>query len=85
MPSTVKQPDRRILDHFLVPKHRILSLEEAVEVLNKLGIKPWQLPRISVNDPVIRLLGGKPGDIVEIVRNSPTAGEYVTYRVVVSY
>ena len=85
MPTAAKRPDPRILNHFLVPKHRILSLEEAVEVLNRLGVKPWQLPRISVNDPVIRLLGGKPGDIVEIVRDSPTAGKHVVYRVVVSY
>ncbi|ESQ24430.1 MAG: DNA-directed RNA polymerase, subunit H, RpoH/RPB5 [uncultured Acidilobus sp. JCHS] len=63
----------------------MLSLEEAVEVLNRLNVKPWQLPRISVNDPVVRLLGGKPGDIVEIERDSPTAGKYKVYRIVVAY
>ncbi|MFP3309911.1 MAG: DNA-directed RNA polymerase subunit H [Acidilobus sp.] len=84
MPA-LRQVDERILSHKLVPKHRILSIEEAVEVLNRLGVKPWQLPRISANDPVIKLLGGKPGDIVEIERNSPTAGKHVAYRVVVSY
>ncbi len=68
-----------------MPKHRLLSLEEAVEVLNRLNVKPWQLPRISVNDPVVRLLGGKPGDIVEIERDSPTAGKYKVYRIVVAY
>jgi len=80
-----RQPDERILSHFLVPKHRLLGLEEAVEVLNRLNVKPWQLPRISVNDPVVRLLGGKPGDIVEIERDSPTAGKYKVYRIVVAY
>ncbi|MGC9210286.1 MAG: DNA-directed RNA polymerase subunit H [Acidilobus sp.] len=85
MPSTSKEPDPRILNHVLVPKHRILPLDEAVRVLSQLGVKPWQLPRISVNDPVIRLLGGKPGDIVEIERDSPTAGKHKVYRVVVSY
>ena len=74
-----------ILEHELVPEHRVLSLEEAVEVLKKLGAKPWQLPRISVNDPVARILGVKPGDIIEIRRKSPTGGEVVAYRIVVPY
>ncbi|MDP8002735.1 MAG: DNA-directed RNA polymerase subunit H [Caldisphaera sp.] len=75
----------KITEHYLVPKHRILSLEESVEVLKNLGIKPWQLPRISINDPIVKILNGKPGDIIEIDRNSPTAGKYKAYRIVVSY
>ncbi|AFZ71199.1 DNA-directed RNA polymerase, subunit H, RpoH/RPB5 [Caldisphaera lagunensis DSM 15908] len=84
MPSKLREEDK-ILGHYLVPKHRILPLEESVEVLKSLGIKPWQLPRISINDPVVKILGGKPGDIIEIERDSPTAGKYKAYRVVVSY
>jgi DNA-directed RNA polymerase, subunit H (EC 2.7.7.6) len=77
--------EEKILGHYFVPKHRILSLEESIEVLKTLGVKPWQLPRISINDPVVRILNGKPGDIIEIERDSPTAGKYKAYRVVVSY
>jgi len=36
-----------------------------------------------VNDPVIQNLGGNVGDVVEIIRKSPVAGESVYYRVVV--
>jgi DNA-directed RNA polymerase subunit H len=78
-------PDRRILEHELVPEHRVLSFEEAVALLRRLGVKPWQLPQISLNDPVARLLNAKPGDIIEIKRRSPTGGVHIAYRLVVAF
>jgi DNA-directed RNA polymerase subunit H len=72
-----------ILDHVLVPRHRILSTEEKEALLNKYNIKPSQLPKILDSDPVTIAIGAKPGDIVEIVRKSPVAGETLAYRVVV--
>jgi len=72
-----------ILEHELVPKHEILPPEEAKEVLRKLGVKPTQLPWISIDDPVVKALGAKPGDIIKITRKSPTAGESIAYRYVV--
>ena len=81
----VGQLGRKILENELVPEHRLLSMEEAIMVLKRLGVKPWQLPRISVNDPVARILGARPGDIIEIRRRSPTGGEALYYRIVVAY
>ncbi len=75
----------KILEHEYVPEHRVLSMEEAVELLRRLGVKPWQLPKISVNDPVAKALRAKPGDIIEIVRRSPTGGRAVYYRFVTAY
>jgi len=72
-----------ILEHELVPKHEVLDYKEALKVLKKLGVKPEQLPWIRASDPVARLIGAKPGDIVKIIRKSPTAGESVAYRYVV--
>lgn len=72
-----------ILEHELVPKHRILSPEEAEEVLRKYSVTPQQLPRILASDPVVKEIGAKPGDIIEIIRDSETAGKTVYYRVVV--
>jgi DNA-directed RNA polymerase subunit H len=83
LPKRLGKVSRKILQHELVPEHRLLSLEEAAEVLRKLGVKPWQLPQISVNDPVSRLLKAKPGDIIEIRRRSPTGGEALFYRIVI--
>jgi DNA-directed RNA polymerase subunit H len=72
-----------ILEHELVPKHEVLSPEEARKVLEELGVEPWQLPWMSANDPVVRAIGAKPGDIVRIIRKSPTAGLSIAYRYVV--
>ncbi|BFI73463.1 DNA-directed RNA polymerase subunit H (EC 2.7.7.6) [Nanoarchaeota archaeon] len=72
-----------ITKHYLVPKHELLSEEEKQELLKKYNIRLSDLPRIKISDPAIKNLGAKPGDIVKIIRNSPTAGESVYYRVVV--
>lgn len=72
-----------ILYHEWVPKHEILSPEEAARVLKELGIKPIQLPWISINDPVVKAIGAHVGDIIRIRRKSPTAGEIIVYRYVV--
>ncbi|MDI9620031.1 MAG: DNA-directed RNA polymerase subunit H [Candidatus Nezhaarchaeota archaeon] len=72
-----------ILDHELVPKHVLLTKEEKRELLERLAIRPDQLPWIRASDPVAKLIGAKPGDIVKIIRKSPTAGESIAYRFVV--
>ncbi len=72
-----------ITKHDLVPKHIILNENERNELLKKYGIALKQLPRISVSDPVIKILNGNPGDIIKIIRKSGIAGESIYYRVVV--
>ncbi|HIP58533.1 MAG TPA: DNA-directed RNA polymerase subunit H [Archaeoglobus profundus] len=73
----------RLQDHILVPKHEVLSKEEAEEVLKLLGVKPEQLPKIRADDPIAKEIGAKVGDIVRIIRESPTAGVSIAYRLVV--
>jgi DNA-directed RNA polymerase subunit H len=72
-----------ILDHELVPKHIILSEKEKEEVLKKYRATLKQLPRILSSDPVAKAIGAKPGDVIKIIRKSPTAGESIYYRIVV--
>ena len=72
-----------VFEHYLVPKHEVLSPEEKKAVLEKYRIEPYKLPHIKVSDPVVRVIGAKPGDIIKITRRSPTAGEYIYYRYVV--
>ena len=79
----VKKNSFSIFNHILVPKHVILSKEEAEVVLKKYHIKPYQLPYIKASDPAAKAIGAKPGDIVKIIRRSSTAGEVVVYRYVV--
>lgn len=75
--------DTKILEHELVPKHEVVSVEEGLEVLRRYGAKPEQLPWIKASDPVARIIGAKPGDIIKIIRKNPLGGEIVIYRYVV--
>jgi len=73
----------RLQDHILVPKHEILKEEEVEELLNLLGVKKEQLPKIKASDPIVKEIGAKPGDVIKITRKSLTAGVSIFYRLVV--
>ena len=70
-------------DHLYVPRHEIISKEEAEEVLKRYNCTPTELPLIYATDPAIVGLGVRPGDMIKIYRHSPTAGESIYYRYVV--
>jgi len=70
-------------DHVLVPKHEIMDIKDAEEVLKTYNSRTTDLPLIFVNDPAIVGLGVKPGDMIKIIRKSATAGESFYYRYVV--
>ena len=76
------EKEYNILKHDLVPEHVVLKEEERREILTKLRIKPEQFPKILTNDPVVKALHAKEGDIIKIVRKSQTAGKSIYYRVV---
>lgn len=78
-----KYPIFNIFEHVLVPKHELLSEKEANEVLKHYNISKHQLPAIQAADPAAKAIGAKPGRIVKIYRESPTAGLHIVYRVVV--
>jgi DNA-directed RNA polymerase subunit H len=72
-----------LFKHALVPVHQILSEEEKQEVLTNYRVQPYQLPQIGSSDPAVKAIGAKPGDVLRIIRKSPTAGEHTAYRYVV--
>ncbi len=80
MVSLVKKID--LLKHVLVPKHRILSEKEKLDVLARYNVALVQLPKILLKDAVIKQLDAKINDVIEIERMGPS-GKYLYYRRVV--
>lgn len=72
-----------IAKHVLVPKHIKLSEKEKVELFKKYNITLKELPKILKDDPAIVSLNVKPGDVIQIIRKSDTAGETIFYRGVI--
>ncbi len=73
----------KLQDHILVPKHEVLSKEEAEELLKALGISRENLPKMKADDPIAKEIGAKKGDIVRITREDEFTGKSVVYRLVV--
>lgn len=72
-----------LFDHELVPKHILLSEEEAIQVLKTYNIDKRMLPKIKMSDPAVKEIGAKPGDIIKIIRESETAGQSEFFRLVI--
>lgn len=82
--ESIKRLQFYILDHILVPPHRILTDEETSLVKMKYNISDnFQLPEISRFDPVALAICIRPGQICEIIRPSKTAIQAKYYRICV--
>jgi len=82
--QSIKRLQFYILDHILVPPHRILTDEEAAQIKIKYNISDIsQFPEISRFDPVALAICARPGQICEIIRPSKTAIQAKYYRVCV--
>jgi DNA-directed RNA polymerase subunit H len=76
-------PSFNLYEHVLVPRHEIVASDEREKLLNQYRVQPYQLPRLKASDPAVKAIGARPGDIVKISRESPSAGKYLSYRYVV--
>ena len=71
-----------ILEHILVPYHRVLSEQEKINIKQRYNIiNDNQFPDISRFDPVAQAIGIRPGEVCEIVRPSKTAILAPYYRI----
>lgn len=78
-----KMPRFNVMENYLVPRHSIMPEEEVDALLTKYGIVKSQLPKLLMADPSAKAIGAKPGDVVVVERESPTAGLSIYYRLVV--
>ena len=70
-----------ILNHVMVPPHKILTEDEKKAIVIKYNITDMsQFPEVSRFDPVAQALGMRPGEVSEITRRSPTAITTFYYR-----
>ena len=78
----LKRLQFNILDHILVPPHRVLPLNETIQVKNRYNIvNDNEFPDISRFDPVAQAIGIRPGQLCEIIRPSKTAISAPYYRI----
>ena len=83
--QSIKRLQFNILNHILVPEHRVLSDNEEVQKIKiRYNITDnTQFPDISRFDPVAQIIGIRPGQICEIIRPSKTAIKSYYYRICV--
>lgn len=72
-----------VLEHAMVPDHQIMSEEEVQQLYSHYSISSDQLPKIYHDDPAVKVIGAKVGDVIRIVRISHTAGRAESYRLVI--
>ena len=71
-----------ILEHILVPPHRILNDAEKIKIKKRYNIINDELfPELSRFDPVAKAIGIRPGEVCEITRPSKTAITSFYYRI----
>ena len=70
-----------ILDHSMVPEHRVLNNKEKEFIINKYKIsEEKQFPEISRFDAVATTIGLRPGELCEFTRPSTTSITSKYYR-----
>jgi DNA-directed RNA polymerase subunit H len=72
-----------VLEHMMVPDHRIMEEGEIKSLLSTYHLTLEQLPKIYHDDPAVKAIKAKPGDVIRIVRESQTAGRAESYRLVI--
>jgi DNA-directed RNA polymerase subunit H len=82
--QNIKRLQFNILEHELVPVHRVMSQEEKEAIMRKYNLtQEDQFPEISRFDPVAQAIFLRPGDVCEIKRYHRTALASYYYRLCV--
>jgi len=78
----IKRLQYNIMNHQLVPPHKVLSDEEKTEVKKRFNIlEDTQIPDMSRFSPVSQVIGIRPGEFCKVIRPSKTSIKSEFYRV----
>lgn len=76
-----------IQQHDLVPKHEVISESEKELLQENSDFNINDLPKIKITDSVVKELSKESdisvGDVLRITRKSKTAGEFISYRIII--
>jgi len=82
--ESIKRLQFNILEHSLVPEHRIMDEAETATIMLKYNITDKTLfPEISRFDPVAKVICIRPGQVCHIIRPSKTSITADYYRICV--
>ena len=73
------------LDNIWYPSPSALNYDKnnQQQILKQYGIVKEQLPKVRSSDPAVKVINGQPGQVVKVIRRSPTAGTATAYRLIV--
>ena len=71
-----------ITKHVYQPKFKPLSEADMNIILETYQCNKNQFPKMLVTDPVARYYGMKSGNMIKIIRNSPSAAQAISYRLI---
>ncbi len=74
---------KEIFNHVLVNKHEIMPKNEVDAVKKQYNAELEKFPKIYVDDPTAKAIDAKVGDLIRIIRPSPTTGTTTYYRYVI--
>ena len=71
-----------IIEHRDQPKFELLSPLEMDKFKSEYNATDYTTKKLLRNDPITKFYALKKGDIIRIIRSSPTSGEGIDYRIV---
>lgn len=73
---------QNIIDHRDQPKFELLSPSEMEKVKLEYNISEYTTKKLLRSDPITKYYALRKGEIVRVIRGSPTSGEAIDYRIV---
>lgn len=72
-----------IIDYRDIPKFEVLTPSEAEEMKKEYNVVEYTIKKMLRSDPISKYYALKKGDIVRIIRPTPTSGRGIDYRIVI--